>query len=180
MFHNIKLGTLEYAVADTLEGTAHCFTTRYGGVSEGYLSSLNLGVHRGDVYENVVKNYEILGSAVGFRPEQTVFTRQRHTDIIPTECGCERQIGLWQKLERWEENDNYMPLPGDYIYYAWDEHFSFGDCTGWADHVGIVVGTNGPFIKVIEGNRDDMVTYRIILRGNWQIRGYGLPDYASK
>ena len=106
--------------------------------------------------------------------------RQRHTDIIPTECGCERQIGLWQKLERWEENDNYMPLPGDYIYYAWDEHFSFGDCTGWADHVGIVVGTNGPFIKVIEGNRDDMVTYRIILRGNWHIRGYGLPDYASK
>ena len=106
--------------------------------------------------------------------------QQRHTDIIPTECGCERQIGLWQKLGRWEENDKYMPLPGDYIYYAWDERFSFGDCTGWADHVGIVVGTNGPFIKVIEGNRNDMVTYRVILRGNWQIRGYGLPDYASK
>lgn len=102
------------------------------------------------------------------------------TDIIPTECGCERQIGLWKNLGRWEENDNYMPLPGDYIYYAWDELFSFGDCTGWADHVGIVVGTAGPFIKVIEGNRDDMVTYRIILRGNWQIRGYGLPDYAAK
>ena len=105
---------------------------------------------------------------------------QKHTDIIPTECGCERQIGLWQKLGRWEENDNYMPLPGDYIYYAWDERFSIGDCTGWADHVGIVVGTSGPFIKVIEGNRNDMVTYRVILRGNWQIRGYGLPDYASK
>ena len=102
------------------------------------------------------------------------------TDIVPTECGCQRQIGLWQNLGRWEENDNYMPLPGDYIYYAWDERFSFGDCIGWADHVGIVVGTAGPFIEVIEGNRDDMVTYRIILRGNWQIRGYGLPDYASK
>lgn len=81
-FHNIKLGALEYSIADTLEGTAHCFTTRYGGVSEGYLSSLNLGMHRGDVYENVVKNYDILGSAVGFRPEQTVFPMQRHTDII--------------------------------------------------------------------------------------------------
>lgn len=102
------------------------------------------------------------------------------TDIVPTECGCERQIGLWQQLGRWEENDNYMPLPGDYIYYAWDEKFSFGDCTGWADHVGIVVGTAGPFIKVIEGNKDDSVAYRIILRGDWQIRGYGLPDYASK
>lgn len=102
------------------------------------------------------------------------------TDIVPTECGCQRQIGLWQNLGRWEETDNYMPLPGDYIYYAWDERFTFGDCSGWADHVGIVVGTAGPFIKVIEGNRKDMVTYRIILRGNWQVRGYGLPDYASK
>lgn len=102
------------------------------------------------------------------------------TDIIPTECGCERQIGLWQNLGRWEENDNYMPLPGDYIYYAWDEAFSFADCSGWADHVGIVMGTSGPFIKVIEGNKDDSVTYRIILRGDWQIRGYGLPDYESK
>lgn len=101
------------------------------------------------------------------------------TDIIPTECGCQRQIDLWKQLGCWEENDNYMPLSGDYIYYAWDERFSFGDCTGWADHVGIVVGTSGPFIKVIEGNKDDMVTYRIILRGDWQIRGYGLPDYGE-
>lgn len=102
------------------------------------------------------------------------------TDIVPTECGCERQIGLWKEIGRWEENDNYMPLPGDYIYYAWDEGWNFGDCTGWADHVGIVVGTAGPFIKVIEGNKDDKVDYRIILRGNYQIRGFGLPDYASK
>lgn len=102
------------------------------------------------------------------------------TDIVPTECGCERQTELWKDAGRWEENDNYMPLPGDYIYYAWDEGFDFGDCTGWSDHVGIVVGTSGPFIKVIEGNKDDQVTYRIILRGDWQIRGFGLPDYASK
>lgn len=102
------------------------------------------------------------------------------TDIIPTECGCERQIGLWQNIGRWEENDNYLPLPGDYIYYAWDEGWDLGDCTGWADHVGIVVGTAGLFIKVIEGNKNDMVTYRIIMRGNYQIRGYGLPDFTTK
>lgn len=102
------------------------------------------------------------------------------TDIIPTECGCERQIGLWQELGCWEEDDNYTPLPGDYIYYAWDEDINLGDCTGWADHVGIVVGTHGPFIKVIEGNKDDCVDYRIILRGDYRIRGYGLPDYSKK
>ena len=103
-----------------------------------------------------------------------------YPDIIPTECGCERQIGLWKELGQWEENDNYVPLPGDYIYYAWDDGWDFGDCTGWADHVGIVVGTAGPFVKVIEGNYDDRVAYRTILIGNYQIRGYGLPDYSSK
>lgn len=101
------------------------------------------------------------------------------TDIIPTECGCERHIGLFSDIGRWEENDNYLPLPGDCIFYTWDE-YTLGDCTGWSDHVGIVVGTWGPFIKVIEGNKSDAVGYRYILRGDISIRGYGLPDYASK
>lgn len=102
------------------------------------------------------------------------------TDIIPTECGCERQIGLFDALDCWEEKDSYTPLPGDIIYYAWDEPFLFGDCNAWADHVGIVVGTAGPFIKVIEGNKDDQVAYRYIPMNYWQIRGYAIPDYASK
>lgn len=101
------------------------------------------------------------------------------THIIPTECGCERQTVLWQEIGRWTEDDDHMPLPGDYIYYAWDEGWDLGDCTGWADHVGIVVGTAGPFIKVIEGNKDDQVAYRIIPRGYYQIRGYGLPDFTT-
>lgn len=101
------------------------------------------------------------------------------TDIIPTECGCERQIGLFMNIGCWQEDDDYLPLPGDYIFYAWDEDL-LGDCTGWADHVGIIVGTWGPFIKVIEGNKDDSVSYRYILRGDPTIRGYGLPDYSSK
>lgn len=104
----------------------------------------------------------------------------RMTDIIPKECGCERQIGLFQELGRWEEKDSYTPLPGDIIYYAWDEKFQLGDCTGWADHVGIVVGTAGPMIQVIEGNKDDCVSYRYIPINYPEIRGYGLPAYDSK
>lgn len=100
------------------------------------------------------------------------------TDIIPTECGCQRQIALFQALGTWEENDAAVPLPGDIIYYDWDSK-GLGNCTGWADHVGIVVGTKWPFVKVIEGNKDDSVSYRIILINNIHIRGYGQPDYAS-
>ena len=45
--------------------------------------------------------------------------------------------------------------------------------------MGIVVGTAGPFIKVIEGNKDDSVDYRIIPWSHPEIRGYGLPDYGK-
>ena len=55
-----KVGKFEYITAEGVS-VSHCFTTRFGGVSEGYLSSLNLGIHRGDKPENVVRNYEILG-----------------------------------------------------------------------------------------------------------------------
>ncbi len=101
------------------------------------------------------------------------------TDIIPPECSCSRQISLFQDLGRWEEDDGYRPLPGDYIYYDWDFPRSL-DCTGWPEHVGIVVGTWGPFIRVMEGNKDDDASFRVIWQNDWCIRGYGLPDYAAK
>ncbi len=101
------------------------------------------------------------------------------TDIIPIECGCERQIGLLQEMDSWEEKDSAIPLPGDLIYYDWDNRRP-GDCTGWSDHVGIVVGTKWPFIKVIEGNRNDQVCYRYILLNHISIRGFGMPDYTSR
>ena len=101
------------------------------------------------------------------------------TDILPPECSCSRQIKLFQDLGRWEEDDGYRPLPGDILYYDWDFPRSL-DCTGWPEHVGIVVGTYGPFIRVMEGNKDDDASYRTVWRNDWCIRGYGLPDYASK
>lgn len=102
------------------------------------------------------------------------------TDILPPECSCSRQIRLFQELGRWEEDDSYLPLPGDIIYYDWDLSGK-SDCTGWPEHVGIVVGTYGSYIRVVEGNMDDgSAGYRTVLQNDWCIRGYGLPDFASK
>ena len=100
------------------------------------------------------------------------------TQIIPMECGCQRQIGLFQQLGCWEERDGDIPLPGDLIYYDWDME-QRGECTGWADHVGIVVGTKWPFLKVIEGNLDDAVGYHYLPLDDIKIRGYARPDYAG-
>lgn len=101
------------------------------------------------------------------------------TEIIPTECGCQRQIRLFEELGCWQEADDYKPLPGDIIYYSRSNSNRSGECTTWADHVGIVVGTNGNRMKVIEGNYGDKVDYRYIKVDGSIIRGFATPNYTS-
>lgn len=100
-------------------------------------------------------------------------------DIIPAECSCLRQIKLWQNMGRWMENDAYIPDVGDYIYYDWQDDGK-GDNSGNPDHVGIVVSVSGNSIIAIEGNVGRSVKYRNITINAKYIRGYGLPDFASK
>lgn len=72
---------LWYQVAENISAP-HMFTTRRGGVSVGYLGSMNIGTRRGDDRENVLKNYDILGKTLGFDPKKSVHTKQTHTDIV--------------------------------------------------------------------------------------------------
>ena len=102
------------------------------------------------------------------------------TDIIPTECGCQRQIALFMALGCWVEADDYIPLPGDLIYYCQTDTSLAGDCTGRSDHIGIVVGTNGSFLKVIEGNCFESVRYRYLPINGPTIRGFATPNYSEK
>ena len=101
------------------------------------------------------------------------------TDIMPTECGCGAMIDLYKAKGRWQENDAYRPSPGDVIMYDWQDSGN-GDNKGNPDHVGIVASVSGDTIKVIEGNISDSVNYRSIKVNGKNIRGYGLPNYASK
>ena len=77
----VKQGQLEYLVAESI-AVPHGFTTRLGGVSKAHLSSLNIGLHRGDDPENVAKNHEILANALGFEREKLVLSHQVHSDIV--------------------------------------------------------------------------------------------------
>ena len=76
-----KLGQLEYLTAEGITAP-HCFTTRSGGVSEGIFDSLNIAIKEGESEENVRRNLEILGGALGFGLEDLVTTRQTHSDIV--------------------------------------------------------------------------------------------------
>lgn len=100
-------------------------------------------------------------------------------DIIPAECSCNKQIELWKKIGRWMEQDSYVPKIGDILYFDWQDSGS-GDNKGSSDHVGIVVSVSGKQLKIIEGNKNDSVEYRSMTVNGKFIRGYGLPDFASK
>jgi len=100
------------------------------------------------------------------------------THLIPLECSCEQQILLFDAQGDWHEEDCFLPHPGDLIYYDWNSNGS-GDCRGWSDHVGIVVRTFGPVIQVIEGNKNDDVTYRYLFINDPTIRGFGIPNYSG-
>ena len=102
-----------------------------------------------------------------------------YTDIMPTECSCTRMIDLYKAKGRWNENDAYVPSPGDIVMYDWQDSGK-GDNTGTPDHVGFVVSLNGTTLTIIEGNKGEAVAYRTLNVNSRYIRGYCLPDYASK
>lgn len=107
------------------------------------------------------------------------------TDIIPRECSCGYMIELFQKMGRWVENDAYVPDLGDYVFYYWKDGVDYAttDCTGWPDHVGIVaeVNKNAGYMIITECNMSGGVVgqRKLAINGRY-IRGYGIPDYASK
>lgn len=105
------------------------------------------------------------------------------TSVVLPECGCISMINLYKKVDRWIEDDAYVPKQGDLIFYDWDDS-GIGDCNNGndSDHVGIVVEVASNTITVIEGNmgsKPTKVGYRTVTVNGRFIRGYAVPDYAS-
>ena len=71
--------TLHCAPLDDI--AVHCFTTRKGGVSTGYLAQTNLSFSRED-RETVLENYRRICAAEGFCMERMTLTDQTHTDTV--------------------------------------------------------------------------------------------------
>ena len=77
-----RVPLLTFPELDRLPFLRHGLTTRAGGVSEGYLASLNLSFSRGDREEAVRENFHRVAETLGVTEEQFVFTDQTHTANI--------------------------------------------------------------------------------------------------
>jgi len=108
-FTEHRNGSLLYTTADSFTaagGVRHAFLTRHGGVSRGYLSSLNLGFNRGDEPENVRENYRIVCDTFSFSPDRCVLSLQVHEDGIRRVTEADAGKGLVR--ERDYEADGLM------------------------------------------------------------------------
>lgn len=104
-------------------------------------------------------------------------------DIMPTECGCPGMVRLYQELGRWVEDDAYVPSPADVVFYDWQDsatNYATTDNIGHPDHVGIVLDCDGKNMTIIEGNNANAVNKRVLEVNGRYIRGFGIPDFASK
>ena len=66
----------------TLIPARHAFTTRFGGVSKGAFSSLNLGSNRGDESEAVRENYRRVCALMGADIDGCAVTKQVHGNTV--------------------------------------------------------------------------------------------------
>lgn len=63
-------------------GVKNAFTTRIGGVSVGYLGSMNMSFINGDDEQNVKENYARICSAIDLDANRMVFSKQTHTTNV--------------------------------------------------------------------------------------------------
>lgn len=101
-----------------------------------------------------------------------------YTEIMPVEISCGYLINEAKRMGCWQENDGYVPKPGDAVVYDWDDSGK-GDNTGWPDHVGLVeyVNEKAGYFTTIEGNYKDSVKKRTVSINGKFIRGFIVPKY---
>ena len=102
----------------------------------------------------------------------------RYESIMPMEISCYYLIEAAKKMGCWQENDAYVPSPGDAILYDWQDN-GFGDNSGNPDHVGTVIEVHkeSGYMVIEEGNYSNAVKKRTLSINGKFIRGFITPKY---
>ena len=89
----------------------------------------------------------------------------------PRFAACQSQgIPWFQSHGQWGGRNYVNIAPGDAIFFDWD-------LDGRADHVGIVVGTDGSRVYTVEGNSGDACKIKSYSLTYECIKGYGLMNW---
>lgn len=127
---------LEYPMLKNTGIVRHGFSTRLGGVSEGYYASMNLSFDRGDRKEAVAENFRRIGEALGVRCEDMVLSRQTHTTNVRIVTDADRGKGITRERDYTDVDGLVTNVPGICLVT------SYADCVPlfFVDPVKKVIG----------------------------------------
>lgn len=91
------------------------------------------------------------------------------TGVIPKFAGCVNGVQWFKDRGQWL-GGSAEPVPGMIIFFDWDSD-------GESDHVGIVEKVENGIIYTVEGNSGDSCRENHYAVGNYEILGYGVPQY---
>jgi hypothetical protein len=166
---------VEYLTFPKIENTGivkHLFTTRIGGVSKGYLASMNLNFNRGDNPDNVIENYRRIGEIMGITPENMVLSMQTHTTNIRRVYLKDAGKGVtkpldYQDVDGLVTNEKGLALVTSYadcvpLYFVDKKHQAIGLAhSGWK---GTVSGIGAKLLETLNaefGSKPDDIVAAI-------------------
>ena len=92
----------------------------------------------------------------------------------PKFAACQSQGVPWfQSRGQWGARGYENIAPGDAIFFDWD-------LDGSADHVGIVIGTDGSRVYTVEGNSGDACKIKSYDLNYQCIKGYGADELVNR
>ena len=138
IFNEVEKDTpyLSYPLFEKTGIVRHGFSTRLGGVSEGYFASLNLSFDRGDDKEAVMENFRRIGESMGVRCEDMVLSKQTHTTNVRVVTEEDRGKGIVKERDYTDVDGLVTNIPGICLVT------SYADCVPlyFVDPVRKVIG----------------------------------------
>ena len=77
----------------------HAFSTRLGGASKGYFSTMNFSLTRGDNWDDVLENYRKMARILGTDVSKMVLSHQTHTTNIRLVTEADAGKGIWRERD---------------------------------------------------------------------------------
>ena len=107
-----KTPYLEYPLFQETGIVTSAFSTRLGGVSVGYYSSLNLSFDRGDDPARVLENFKRIGASMGVAIEDMVLSKQTHTTNVRVVTKEDKGKGVMQERNYTDVDGMITNVPG--------------------------------------------------------------------
>lgn len=98
------------------------------------------------------------------------------TGVVPKYAGCVNGVQWFKDRGQWIDG-SAEPAPGMIIFFDWDNKGSSGPQDGQSDHTGIVQKVENGIVYTVEGNSGDSCRVNQYNVGNYEILGYGVPNY---